>query len=540
MKYRFALLIVLACICSVLAEAKVKLPSVLSDGMVLQRERPIKIWGTADPGENVVVTFKKKKYTAVADENGKWLVTLPAMKAGGPYELTVNEMTVKDILIGDVWLCSGQSNMELTVARVADMFGRETATYENSMVRYVKTPYGNDLHGPKEDISQMNWTALNPQVAQSYAALPYFFAIEMYNETKVPVGIINSSWGGSSIEAWMSEDALQAFPKNLRERDIYNSDEYKALVFSILATIFATFAGGLGCVLGIVGLVLSIIGVCKKYTKKVAPIVGIVFSCIAIFLGIIMSGSGTTVSEDITPKSDREYVDNINTVVSDPDSYAGKYIKFYGIVSQTCDEGDDYYIYQAYTDTDYNNSILLKVSKDVSAKEFKEDSFISVDAKITGSYSGQTVMGVDTSWAYMIAADAKETTYIDSFGKADTTWEFEDQSIEQHGITVKVTKVEFAENETRFYVDVTNNSNDNVSIYSSSAKVVQNKKQYEESYSAYSDDYPQLSDDLTPGASSSGIITFDKIKPANLQLILEGYSDNYDIDLSDFKFDLEQ
>lgn len=230
MKYRFALLIVLACICSVLAEAKVKLPSVLSDGMVLQRERPIKIWGTADPGENVVVTFKKKKYTAVADENGKWLVTLPAMKAGGPYELTVNEMTVKDILIGDVWLCSGQSNMELTVARVADMFGRETATYENSMVRYVKTPYGNDLHGPKEDISQMNWTALNPQVAQSYAALPYFFAIEMYNETKVPVGIINSSWGGSSIEAWMSEDALQAFPKNLRERDIYNSDEYKALM----------------------------------------------------------------------------------------------------------------------------------------------------------------------------------------------------------------------------------------------------------------------------------------------------------------------
>lgn len=230
MKYRFALLIVLACICSVLAEAKVKLPSVLSDGMVLQRERPIKIWGTADPGENVVVTFKKKKYTAVADENGKWLVTLPAMKAGGPYELTVNEMTVKDILIGDVWLCSGQSNMELTVARVADMFGRETATYENSMVRYVKTPYGNDLHGPKEDISQMNWTALNPQVAQSYAALPYFFAIEMYNEMKVPVGIINSSWGGSSIEAWMSEDALQAFPKNLRERDIYNSDEYKALM----------------------------------------------------------------------------------------------------------------------------------------------------------------------------------------------------------------------------------------------------------------------------------------------------------------------
>ena len=117
MRYKFTLLVVLVCICSVWAEAKVKLPSVLSDGMVLQRERPIKIWGTAEPGEDVVVTFKRKKYTAKTDENGRWVVILPAMKAGGPYEMTVNEVIVKDILVGDVWLCSGQSNMELTVAR---------------------------------------------------------------------------------------------------------------------------------------------------------------------------------------------------------------------------------------------------------------------------------------------------------------------------------------------------------------------------------------------------------------------------------------
>nr|WP_291528804.1 sialate O-acetylesterase [Bacteroides sp. UBA939] len=223
--------------------SKLKLPAVLSDGMVFQRERPIKIWGTADKGESVQVRFSKNAfpdgvkggklkntYTATADENGKWMVTLPAMKAGGPYDMEVNDLRVKDILVGDVWLCSGQSNMELTVARVADMFGKETAAYANPMIRYVKTPYGNDLHGPKEDIERMNWTSLTPEAAQTFAALPYFFAIEMYNETKVPVGIVNSSWGGSSVEAWMSEDALQAFPKNLRERDIYNSDEYKALV----------------------------------------------------------------------------------------------------------------------------------------------------------------------------------------------------------------------------------------------------------------------------------------------------------------------
>lgn len=230
MKYRIVLFIALACIFSLPAEAKVKLPSVISDGMVLQRECPVKIWGTADPGEDVLVTFKKKKYTAKADDSGRWLVMLPAMKAGGPYTMTVNDLQVEDILVGDVWLCSGQSNMELTVSRVADMFGKETATYANPMIRYAKTPYGNDLKGPKEDIPQMKWTALTPEAAQAFAALPYFFAIEMYNETKVPVGIVNSSWGGSSIEAWMSEEALQDFPKNLRERDLYNSDEYKALV----------------------------------------------------------------------------------------------------------------------------------------------------------------------------------------------------------------------------------------------------------------------------------------------------------------------
>lgn len=230
MKYKLVLLISVAFAASLLAEAKVNLPAVISDGMVLQRERPIKIWGTADPGENVVVTFKKKKYSASADENGKWHVMLPSMKAGGPYEMEVNDLSVKNILIGDVWLCSGQSNMELTIARVTDKFRKETESYANPMIRYVKTPYGNDLHGPKEDVSSMAWTSLTPESALNYSALPYFFAREMYDETKVPVGIINSSWGGSAIEAWMSEDALQDFPKNLRERDLFNSDEYKELI----------------------------------------------------------------------------------------------------------------------------------------------------------------------------------------------------------------------------------------------------------------------------------------------------------------------
>lgn len=334
--------------------------------------------------------------------------------------------------------------------------------------------------------------------------------------------------------------ATMQFQPNTPTKPKKNTVGTIGLIFSIVGIVFAFIAGGMGCILGIVGLILSIIGVCKKNAKKTASIVGIILSVLAMLIGIVMSGSSPTVSEDIDSESAREYVDNINTVVSDPDSYSGQYIKFYGIVSQTCEEDDDSYTYQAYVDTDYNNSVLLKVSKDIAPDEFKENDFINVDAKITGSYSGQTVMGVDTSWAYLIAASAEKTTYIDSFGKADTTWEFDDQKIKQHGITVQVTKVEFTNDETRFYVDVTNDSESDVSIYSSSARVVQGKKQYEESYSAYGDEYPELSSDLTPGATSSGIITFDKLDSSDLQLILEGYSDDYEIELEPFKFDLAQ
>ncbi len=334
--------------------------------------------------------------------------------------------------------------------------------------------------------------------------------------------------------------ANMQFQPNTPTKPKDNSVGTIGLTFSIIGIIFAIIVGGMGFVLGIVGLILSIIGVCKKNAKKAASIIGIVLSVFAMLMSIVMSGSTPSVSVDIDSESAREYVDNINMVVSDPDSYSGEYVKFYGIVSQTCEEDDDSYIYQAYIDTDYNNSILLQVSKDIAPDEFKEDSFISVDAKIKGSQSGQTVIGVDTSWAYLIAASAVETTYIDSFGKADTTWEFDNQKIEQHGITVQVTKVEFADDETRFYVDVTNDSKSDVSIYSSSARVVQDKKQYEESYSAYGDEYPELSSDLTPGATSSGIITFDKLDSSDLQLILEGYSDDYEIELEPFKFDLAQ
>lgn len=107
------------------SEAKIKLPSLITNGMVLQREQPIKLWGNADSGETVKIKFHKAKYETKADAKGYWEVTLKPMKAGGPYTMTINEQTINNILIGDVFLCSGQSNMELMVSRVTDKYASE-------------------------------------------------------------------------------------------------------------------------------------------------------------------------------------------------------------------------------------------------------------------------------------------------------------------------------------------------------------------------------------------------------------------------------
>lgn len=127
---RFLIGLVLLASCDFGAFAKVVLPVLVSDGMVLQRNTPLTIWGTADPAEKICVKFQKKQYKVAADENGKWAVTLPAMKAGGPYSMTINDIVLNDILIGDVFLCSGQSNMELPVNRVMDKYADEIEGYE--------------------------------------------------------------------------------------------------------------------------------------------------------------------------------------------------------------------------------------------------------------------------------------------------------------------------------------------------------------------------------------------------------------------------
>lgn len=251
------------------------------------------------------------------------------------------------------------------------------------------------------------------------------------------------------------------------------------------------------------------------------------------------SSSSDSKKTESAKEEKKEYVDNIDAVASKPDDYKGKYIKFYGIVS-TVEEDDDFYGCQVYIDLDYNNSVLLEIPKDTISEVPKPDDFLNIDAKIEDSRDGQTVMGVNSTWAYLKADSVEKTTYLDSFGKAETTWEFTDKSIDQSGIKVDVTKVEFAKDETRFYVTVTNNSSDAASLWTSSAKVIQNGQQKDQSYGNYWGDYPEVSSDIIPGASSSGIMVFDAMDPSALQLYIEGSSDNWDIELSPFVFDLAQ
>jgi len=214
---RVALVIIL--FFSVQVNAAVKLPRLISDGMVLQRDVPLKIWGWADPHEKVKVEFIGKKYQTKADKQGNWKVELPAIAAGGPYSMKVNEIEIKDILMGDVWLCSGQSNMELMVYRVLDLYQKEIEQINNSHIRYFKPTIRTDSQTPQNDFKEGKWLPATPENIMNFSSLSYFYGDQLYQKYKVPVGLINNAIGGSAIESWVSEEYLKPYmDKWLAER----------------------------------------------------------------------------------------------------------------------------------------------------------------------------------------------------------------------------------------------------------------------------------------------------------------------------------
>lgn len=193
-------------------QAKITLPGIFSDRMVLQREVLIPIWGWAEPKETVVIYINGKQYKTRASKTGEWSINLPKHKAGGPYQLKINEIVIQDVYIGDVYLCSGQSNMELTVKRVMDKYKDEIMSYENNLIRYTKTQYAYNFIKPQPD-SKNEWKTFTHENVMEFAALCYFFAKDMQAEKGVPIGIINSSWGGTKITSWSTRQSVEKHPQ---------------------------------------------------------------------------------------------------------------------------------------------------------------------------------------------------------------------------------------------------------------------------------------------------------------------------------------
>ncbi len=205
----------------------VALPQLFADNMVMQRGKPIPVWGKADAGETINIVFNKKCFSTIAGNDGKWRIDLPKMKAGGPYIMTVGDKTIKNILIGDVWLCSGQSNIDVTVDRVSPLYYKEVTTYENSNIRLFRVQTDANTHSTQDDIKATSWNKLTPASAREFSAVGYFLAKRMYAETNVPQGIICNSYGGTPVQAWICKDSLKEdFPAYYLQTELYENDEY--------------------------------------------------------------------------------------------------------------------------------------------------------------------------------------------------------------------------------------------------------------------------------------------------------------------------
>jgi len=199
-----------------LARADVRLPGLFSDDMVLQEGARVAVWGWADEGEKVTVTFRGQKVTATA-KDGKWMVELKKLKPGGPDVLTIagkNSIELKNVLVGEVWLCGGQSNMEFALKNSFESQADIDAA-TNSQIRYFHVPKCRSDE-PTNDVPSA-WTECTPQNVPSWTAVGYYFARDLQAARKVPVGLIASYWGGTPAEAWMNHEALAANPRYQRE-----------------------------------------------------------------------------------------------------------------------------------------------------------------------------------------------------------------------------------------------------------------------------------------------------------------------------------
>lgn len=201
--------------CVTPAFAQVRLPRFVRDSMILQRDMPLKIWGWSSPKEKITILFDKKKHSITAGIDGKWSIMLPQQKAGGPYTMEIsgrNKIKLKDILFGDVWFCSGQSNMvhQMNIHDVT--YAKDILAANYPAIRQFLIPTLTNLQAPQTDLPSGYWKSAVGEEVRPFSAVAYFFARKVYEKYHVPIGLINASVGGTPIEAWTSEEGLKDFP----------------------------------------------------------------------------------------------------------------------------------------------------------------------------------------------------------------------------------------------------------------------------------------------------------------------------------------
>lgn len=195
-----------------ICRADVQLPVLFQSNMVLQRDKPCNIWGTADKNETVTISFNQKNYTANAI-NGKWKITLPAQAAGGPYQITIkgkNTIELSNVLFGDVWICGGQSNMQFAVKEAEPK--PDTATFNNNQIRLFTVGIGTDFI-PQDTIKSGSWKIANIKDVNAFTAVGFFFGSYLQQHLNVPIGLISDNLGATAIEEWMSNEAIHQFPQ---------------------------------------------------------------------------------------------------------------------------------------------------------------------------------------------------------------------------------------------------------------------------------------------------------------------------------------
>lgn len=219
-----------SCMVGSTLRAGVVLPSFFSDHMVLQRTVPVKVWGKALPGKTITVVLANGKARSKVSTDSTWQVVLPAMEAGGPYTMQITgdgERIINDILVGDVWVCSGQSNMEWTVG-ASKIYDSVVAEWDFPQIRCVKFDK-TTAATPQWDIPSKGWQVATPSTIPSFTAVGWFFAKDLYQKYKVPQGLISTNWGGTAIELWISPDRIVDF-KSANDRFTRNAESVQQRV----------------------------------------------------------------------------------------------------------------------------------------------------------------------------------------------------------------------------------------------------------------------------------------------------------------------